>query len=201
MKRSLGQILTFIVGWGVLILLLAFFIQMRDYSAYGNPIIRRRLDVQEAFQGGRGEDVRDHMEMAGTVAPAPAALENKREPYTLLNGWLEPKLPEEAAVSGPPGRAQEIPDGRYGEAVKDLYKEVKALPRPSFNSQTCYESDFQIRLERTGNYRQLTNNYKRGDPDSCSAPLQDTAMGYYKEDGVPYTGCLSSKEWKMKAAT
>lgn len=205
MKQSLGQIWTFVVGWGILMLLLAFFIQARDHSIYGNQIMRRGLSVKEAFQGSIGGAatavVVPALESVGDLSPGKADLENKRETYTLLNGWFEPKLPEDAvSAASPPGRAQEIPDGRYGEVVKDLYKETKTLPRAAFNSQTCYESDFQVRLEKTGNYRQLTNNYKRGDPDSCSAPLQDTAMGYYKVDAVPQTGCLSSKEWKMKAA-
>ena len=47
------------------------------------------------------------------------------------------------------------------------------------NSQRCYEGDFQKRLEQVGNFKQLTNNYKRGDPDSCSAPLQEFVSAYY----------------------
>lgn len=47
-------------------------------------------------------------------------------------------------------------------------------------SQRCYESDFQTRLERGGNYRQLTNNYKRAAPDSCSGPLHEFVLSYYK---------------------
>ena len=50
-------------------------------------------------------------------------------------------------------------------------------PRPT--SQACYETDFQKRLEKTGNYRQLTNNYKRGTPDSCSEPLHEMTLSYY----------------------
>lgn len=51
---------------------------------------------------------------------------------------------------------------------------------PAPTSKTCYESDFQTRLEKTGNFRQLTNNYKRGTPDSCSAPLHDMTLSFYK---------------------
>ena len=190
MKQG-GQIWTFVVAWAFMMVLLAFFIQMRDYYEGGNPIVRRALAQKEGFQGAAGrvpevEGVSEHTEERG-LSPGAAGLSNMREPYTLLNDWFKPKLPEDSAASGssPPGRREEIPDGRYGEAVKDLYKEIKTLPRRTFNSQTCYETDFQARLEKTGNYRQLTNNYKRGDPDSCSAPLQDTAMGFYKVDAVP----------------
>ena len=47
------------------------------------------------------------------------------------------------------------------------------------NSQTCYEGDFQTRIEKTGNYKQLTNNYKHGDAESCTAPLQEFVTAYY----------------------
>ena len=47
-------------------------------------------------------------------------------------------------------------------------------------SKTCYEADFVTRLERTGNFRQLTNNYKRAVPDSCSSPNHDLILSLYK---------------------
>jgi len=57
-------------------------------------------------------------------------------------------------------------------------------------AQGCHDVDFQVRLERTGNFRQLTNNYKRGDPDSCSAPIQEMALSVYKTAPIPNTGCI-----------
>uniref|UniRef100_A0A6C0JXL4 Uncharacterized protein n=1 Tax=viral metagenome TaxID=1070528 RepID=A0A6C0JXL4_9ZZZZ len=56
-------------------------------------------------------------------------------------------------------------------------------PRPS--SQACYETDFQKRLEKTGNFKQLTNNYKRGTPDSCSEPLHEMTLSYYDVKPLP----------------
>lgn len=53
-----------------------------------------------------------------------------------------------------------------------------------YSAQRCYETDFQARLERTGNYRQLTNNYKRAGPDSCTAPLQDVLIPFYQNQPV-----------------
>ena len=63
-----------------------------------------------------------------------------------------------------------------------LLKDVLPLStkRVSPTSQRCYEADFQPRLEKTGNFRQLTNNYKRAAPDSCSAPLHETVLSFYK---------------------
>ena len=48
------------------------------------------------------------------------------------------------------------------------------------DSRSCYATDFQRTIEKTGNYSQLTNNYKRKYPDSCSAPLQELVLNFYK---------------------
>lgn len=53
------------------------------------------------------------------------------------------------------------------------------------NSRSCYATDFQRMISKTGNYRQMTNNYKRGYPDSCSAPYQELVLNFYKADGMP----------------
>jgi hypothetical protein len=52
--------------------------------------------------------------------------------------------------------------------------------RSNLNSQTCYEGDFQSRLEKTGNYIQRTNNYKHEDAESCSSPFQEFVTAYYE---------------------
>jgi hypothetical protein len=65
------------------------------------------------------------------------------------------------------------------------------LDKPVYpTAKGCRDVDFQVRLERTGNFRQLTNNYKRGDPDSCSTPLHDLTLAFYKTDPVPQYGCI-----------
>ena len=48
------------------------------------------------------------------------------------------------------------------------------------NAKRCYDGDFQTRIEKTGSYNQMTNNYKHGDPESCSAPLTEFVSSYYK---------------------
>jgi hypothetical protein len=50
------------------------------------------------------------------------------------------------------------------------------------NSRSCYATDFERMVSKTGNYRQFTNNYKRGYPDSCSAPYQELVLNFYKAD-------------------
>jgi hypothetical protein len=71
----------------------------------------------------------------------------------------------------------------------DIFKPYDDKP-VSPTSQECYDADFQKRLERTGNFRQLTNNYKRGVPDSCSSPNHDLLLSFYKVDSIPFTGYL-----------
>ncbi len=53
------------------------------------------------------------------------------------------------------------------------------------NSRSCYATDFQRMIDKTGNYRQMTNNFKRGYPDSCSAPYQELVLNFYKAESVP----------------
>lgn len=50
------------------------------------------------------------------------------------------------------------------------------------NSRSCYATDFEKVISKTGNFRQFTNNYKRGYPDSCSAPYQELVLNFYKAD-------------------
>jgi len=47
------------------------------------------------------------------------------------------------------------------------------------NSQTCYDTSFQSRLEKVGNYSQRTNNYRHKDADSCSSPYQEFVTAFY----------------------
>ena len=57
---------------------------------------------------------------------------------------------------------------------------VDDQPNTAFNAQACYESDFANRIQLTGNYSQLTNNYRRKNPDSCSAPVHELVNNFYK---------------------
>jgi hypothetical protein len=53
------------------------------------------------------------------------------------------------------------------------------------NSRSCYATDFQRMVDKTGNFRQWTNNYKRNYPDSCSAPTQELVLNFYKTEPMP----------------
>jgi hypothetical protein len=157
-----GGIAGFAMLW-ILIVIVIVFLRQAQYLFGRNLIVRPRLAVREAFEGGAGSGGEvaapmPRLEDAGLrQSPAETSLEQPAAPYALLKGWL----PEAAMEAG----------------------------RPKLTAQSCYETDFQARLERTGNYRQLTNNYKRGTPDSCSAPLTEMVLGVYKPEVVPFAGC------------
>ncbi len=161
-----GGIAGFAMLWILVVIVVVLMYQVQHYFG-PNLLVRPRLAVREAFEGGAGSGgevaaALPRLEDAGAgQAPAATGLERPEEPYALLKGWL----PEVAMEAG----------------------------RPKLTAQTCYETDFQARLERTGTYRQLTNNYKRGSPDSCSAPLTEMVLGVYKPEVVPYMGCAGGR--------
>jgi len=53
------------------------------------------------------------------------------------------------------------------------------------NSRSCYATNFERMIDKTGNFRQMTNNYKRNYPDSCSSPYQELVLNFYKADPMP----------------
>jgi hypothetical protein len=53
------------------------------------------------------------------------------------------------------------------------------------SAQRCFETDFNRRIEKTGNYKQLTNNYKRLNPDSCTSPMTELVTSFYSVTPLP----------------
>ena len=156
MKRMVGILLTCILGLLFVTFLATVVLQSQEF--YGeNPVLRKRLDVVEPFASGS--------EKANANANA--------EPMPDLI-----KLPN--AAPGDPGLNK--PREPYN-LLAGWLPGVTCDQYPT--SERCRAVDFQTRLERTGNFRQLTNNYKRGDPNSCSAPIQDLVMNFYKTDPIP----------------
>ena len=50
----------------------------------------------------------------------------------------------------------------------------------NLTTRSCYHTDFIAQNQKTGNYKQETNNFKHGNPDSCSAPLTEFVNSIYK---------------------
>ena len=47
-------------------------------------------------------------------------------------------------------------------------------------AESCFMGNFGRLLEPTGNFRQMSNNYKHGYPDSCSSPFHELVTPFYK---------------------
>ena len=79
------------------------------------------------------------------------------------------------------------PADLYNDQPYHLLSDMLSPPRTKesiscVNSRSCYAADFDRMVSKTGNFRQLTNNYKRGYPDSCSSPYQELVLNFYKAD-------------------
>uniref|UniRef100_A0A6C0KUS3 Uncharacterized protein n=1 Tax=viral metagenome TaxID=1070528 RepID=A0A6C0KUS3_9ZZZZ len=75
----------------------------------------------------------------------------------------------------------------YDTQPYHLLSDIMAVPRTKesiscVNSRNCYATDFGRMIEKTGTFRQMTNNYKRNYPDSCTAPTQELVLNFYKTD-------------------
>lgn len=75
----------------------------------------------------------------------------------------------------------------YNDQPYHLLSDILSPPREKesiscVNSRSCYAADFDRMVSKTGNFRQMTNNYKRGYPDSCSSPYQELVLNFYKAD-------------------
>ena len=95
---------------------------------------------------------------------------------------------EPAVLAYPPNGPS--PVDLYNKQPYHLLSDVMQPPRMKesiscVNSRSCYATDFQRMIEKTGTFRQLTNNYKRGFPDSCTGWQQELALNFYKVDTVP----------------
>jgi hypothetical protein len=90
--------------------------------------------------------------------------------------FKEPFIPP--LISGPANPGLSEPRKPY--ALLDL--PLLGTNSPSqVNSQNCREMDFSRVLEKSS-YGQITNNFKREFPDSCSAPYQEVVLGIYKPE-------------------
>ena len=79
------------------------------------------------------------------------------------------------------------PADLYNDQPYHLLSDMLSPPRTKeaiscVDSRSCYAVDFNRMISKTGNFRQFTNNYKRGYPDSCSAPYQELVLNFYKSD-------------------
>ena len=141
--------------------------------------------------------------LTGTVVPKEGFVNGSGYPngmnvppavrYSIFSGSEIPRTPmKDNVMTFPPG-APASAEGLYDSRAPSyllLGDELEAEPgagSPSkiscVNSRSCFATDFSRLLEQGGNYRQTTNNFKRGYPDSCSSPYQELVLSFYKSDG------------------
>ena len=112
----------------------------------------------------------------------PATYMADSEDSSLLSKKGESETPVMVFAPDTPG-----PADLYNNQPYHLLADEMSVPRDNeslscVNSRSCYATDFQRMVDKTGNFRQMTNNYKRSYPDSCSAPYQELVLNFYKAD-------------------
>lgn len=93
-------------------------------------------------------------------------------------GTFGDAAPEPVSGPAPSSLNERIPYHLLQGVLKDAPKDNQ--DNSKLNSCACYGIDFQNRIQLTGNYVQRTNNYKRLNPDSCSAPFRELVNNFYE---------------------
>ena len=137
------------------------------------------------------EDTMPHWEYVGYEGFSPD--EEKDASYLAETAGTGKDLKMSVAIPGdplmtlPPNKPAPV-DFANRSSYLLLSDEMKPLPADSgiscVNSRSCFAADFDRLQEKTGNFRQLTNNYKRGYPDSCSSPFQELVLSFYETNGM-----------------
>lgn len=149
----------------------------------------------EGFRGGGGEAIGgrtagpSNLGDLGSSAEFFSEQDHKkkeqiREAFQTIGGGGEVTgVSETSTVDGPADASLKQPREPY-----NLLKDLPPAPRGSISCLTaacCSETDFEQRTNQTGNFLQRTNNYKREFPDSCSAPLTELNLAFYKNSFLP----------------
>ena len=115
------------------------------------------------------------------------------EPFMNLDGSM--KMDDKGA-----GDVSDIMDNSPGKPAPvdllqmepyHLLSDVLGKTRDSLscvNSRSCYTTDAEAYLSRVGNFRQLTNNYRREYPDSCSSARQELVLNFYEAKPIMVSG-------------
>ena len=103
------------------------------------------------------------------------------EPFMNQGGKENKKEEKEEVADSTPGKPAPVDLNRMEPylLLSDVLMKGEESPS-SVTSQSCYAMDAEAYLSKVGNYRQLTNNYKREYPDHCSSPFQEFVLPFYK---------------------
>jgi hypothetical protein len=160
-------------------LIIALLVVSQLLLKYTWPIARPALQatwpmvpgMKEGFVGAQGLVSRQ-----GITTPELKAWLPSPEVLTKSNGAEEKQrvmdnaAPYEAGIGKPYKSYDLLPNGK---------PEPRVAIGPT--AQRCYEVDWANTLQPGGTYRQFTNNFIHGYPDSCSAPNHDLILDFYKE--------------------
>jgi hypothetical protein len=98
---------------------------------------------------------------------------------------MSSQVPGNPVINFPPNKPSPVDFGT-GSNYMLLADELKPLDSgiSCVNSRSCFATNFDRLVEKTGNFRQFTNNYKHEYPDSCSSPYQELVLSFYKDKGL-----------------
>ncbi len=146
------------------------------------PSVRARIEstwvsplLEESFVGSSPENLAQVL----ATAPAPDAVSGVGAGVTLTLPLGEPIQ----RGGGPYTLIQDVPClksvERVAAAEKGPWSEGSAGNEP--NAADCYKHNYQACMNSVGgSYAQVTNNYTRTNPDSCSSPLHEFLGNFYK---------------------
>jgi len=140
---------------------------IRQYPMERHP--QWQYVTYEGFMGGEEKDASMLSETAGTGKDLKMSVEIPGDPILTLP-------PNKPAAANTANRSSYL---LLSDEMKPLDSGISCV-----NSRSCFAADFDRLQEKTGNYRQFTNNYKRGYPDSCSSPFQELVMSFYDSKGL-----------------
>lgn len=67
------------------------------------------------------------------------------------------------------------------EEESDVLLSLQPASGPgNLTAKTCFATDFVAQNQKVGDYAQKTNNFKHGNPDSCSSPLTEFVNSIYR---------------------
>jgi len=117
--------------------------------------------------------------MAAVYAVNPALTKESFQDFyptsQLCSMPLTTRLPQ---LSGPADSS--LDEARVPYHLLGDYLEPAEGRLANLKSECAYVADGQRRIEKTGTYGQITNNYKKANPDNGSTLLRELSLSFYK---------------------
>ena len=122
--------------------------------------------------------------MAFVYSKYPALSKDSFRDFTENNGYptqqlcsmpLTTPIPQ---LSGPADST--LDEARVPYHLLGDYLEPAEGRLANLKSECAYAADGQRRIEKTGTYGQITNNYKKAKPDNGSTLMRELSLSFYK---------------------